>query len=175
MVDFHLTKWYFNMVSYGNLRVLFTPLKSKKITFLNMWLFNWPTILLRTIRAAFPLSLVIQMCTDPQTKGVKEFRQWFWSFEWGMKDEASLMKAAYQLRPPVLLAADWLTRGGRGCRDSKDVRAHLKTCCSQIHSLAPNTRRFNVGTGDDAVLKQGSYKGKKRTPRQEPDFSLLSG
>ena len=94
---------------------------------------------------------------------------------WEMKDEDSLMKAAYQLRPPVLLAADWLTRGGRGCRDSKDVRAHLKTCCSQIQSLAPNTSRFNVGTGDDAVLKQGLYKGKKRTPRQEPDFSLLSG
>lgn len=91
------------------------------------------------------------------------------------EDEAALMKAVYQIRPPLLLPADWLTRRGRGCRDSKDVRAHLKTCGSQILSLAPVPSCFYVGTGEDVVLKQDSYKGNTRTPRQEPEYSVLSG
>lgn len=41
-----------------------------------------------------------------------------------------------------LLVADWLKRGGRGCRDSKDVRALLKTCRSQIRSLAARSELF---------------------------------
>lgn len=67
-----------------------------------------------------------------------------------------LMWSANQHRRRPFLSSDWLTRGGRGCRDSKDVRAHLKTCCSQIHNLAHDPTCFYVGTGDDVVLKQDS-------------------
>lgn len=47
----------------------------------------------------------------------------------------ALTEAAYQMSTYRLLAADWLTRGGMGCRDSKDVRAHLKTCYRRIRNL----------------------------------------
>lgn len=90
-------------------------------------------------------------------------------------DETTLMRATNQRFSPVFLISDWLIHEGRGCRDSKDVRAHLKTCCSQIYSLAPDPGCFHVGTGDDVVFKQEPHKEKKRTPRQEPDYSLLSG
>lgn len=136
-----------------------TTLKSKKVAFINMWFFNDQQFFCAPSEHFFIDCLKCQQ----------------YSASTSCHPNLSWWRAAYQLRPPDLLAADWLTGGGRGCRDSKDVRAHLKTCCTQIHSLAPNTSRFNVGSGDDAVLKQGSYKGKKRTPRQEPDFSLLSG
>lgn len=92
-----------------------------------------------------------------------------------LHDEAALTKGTLSA-PFSRLRHRWLADSwGRGCRDGKDVRARLKTCSSQINSLAPDPSCFNVGTVDDVVLKQGSHKGKERTPRQEPDYSLLSG
>lgn len=46
-------------------------------------------------------------------------------------------------RPPLLLRpADWPPRAGRGCWESKDVRARLKICGSQILRLAHDPSCF---------------------------------
>lgn len=84
-------------------------------------------------------------------------------------------EAPPQDRPCAKLLPHWLSRGGRGCRDSNDVRAHLKNALVPTTVCLPNPTCFMLSLGTTLCLKKLLEGGKTETPRQELDFSLLCG